>query len=302
MKQIIPIRGTRLHVEFSGPEDAPPVLFLHGGPGGSGAYEYMEFQRELLGQRVRLIALDQRGTLRSDAIGEDEPFGLQDLVDDIEALREALGLDRWTVLGHSFGGYLATRYALAHPEALDSLVLEAPSFDLGSTFRSNLRKAASLFAASGQTAHSEACLRLAASDLSAPELSEAMNEPLSHLNELWGDMFIHGADKDITNRVMDTIPFSKEDRSKGERQSKRLYEEGRLFESLIEHLARIHVPTLLVRGISDPITSDDMVEAFEKSVPNGELVVFANSGHVPYAEEADRYAEVVSSFILTHAK
>lgn len=302
MKQWLNIRCTRLHVEISGPEDAPPVLFLHGGPGGQGAYEYMEFQRDRLGRQMRLIALDQRGTLRSEALGEKEPLVLQDLIDDIEALRETLGLAHWTVLGHSFGGYLATRYALAHGERLDCLVLEAPSFDLGLTFRSNLRKAAGLFDNAGKGELRDACLALAASDLPTAELAQAQNEPLSQLGELWAEMFIHGSVKDITNRVMAAAPFEKELLSRAERQSEKLYAEGRLFESLIGQLDRIHVPTLLVRGVSDPILSDDQVQAFQEKVPHGQVVVFANSGHVPYAEEADRYAETVATFITQHAK
>ncbi|MGB8957019.1 MAG: alpha/beta hydrolase [Tumebacillaceae bacterium] len=301
MEQWFNIRGTRLHVEIAGPEDAPPVLFLHGGPGGQGAYEYMHFQRERLGSQMRLIALDQRGTLRSDALGEEEPLLLQDLIDDIEALRETLGLAHWTVLGHSFGGYLATRYALAHGNRLDCLVLEAPSFDLGLTFRSNLRKAAGLFANAGHGELRDACLALAASDLPTAELAQAQNEPLSQLGELWAEMFIHGADKDITNRVMAEAPFEKELLSRAGQQSKKLYAEGRLFESLLGHLDQIHVPTLLVRGASDPILSDDQVQAFQEKVPHGQIVVFANSGHVPYAEEADRYAETVTTFITQHA-
>lgn len=66
--QMISIRGKDLYVEAVGPEDAPALLFLHGGPGGTGSYEFMLSQRELLSQHVRLIALDQRGVLRSEAL------------------------------------------------------------------------------------------------------------------------------------------------------------------------------------------------------------------------------------------
>ncbi|WP_206918862.1 alpha/beta fold hydrolase [Alicyclobacillus suci] len=94
-----------LFIEDIGNKSAPPLLYLHGGP-GTGSYDFVMFQRELLADKVRLIAVDQRGVLRSPEFAESDEFGLYDLVEDIEKVRRSLGLFNWSVLGHSFGGYL----------------------------------------------------------------------------------------------------------------------------------------------------------------------------------------------------
>ncbi|MFD1675695.1 alpha/beta fold hydrolase [Alicyclobacillus fodiniaquatilis] len=76
-------------MEIHGHADAPPLLYLHGGPGES-CYEFMLHQTHRLSKKLRLIAIDQRGVWRSDAVEEDEPLSLQDLVEDCEALRKQL--------------------------------------------------------------------------------------------------------------------------------------------------------------------------------------------------------------------
>ncbi|MEU0567678.1 alpha/beta fold hydrolase [Nonomuraea sp. NPDC005983] len=101
---LIDVRGTRLHVDQRGAKDAPPLLYLHGGP-GSGSHDFMSFQGERLSERLRLVGVDQRGVQRSDPL--DGPVTEDDLIADFEALREVLGFERWSILGHSYGGRLA---------------------------------------------------------------------------------------------------------------------------------------------------------------------------------------------------
>jgi proline iminopeptidase len=81
--------GKQLYVEVLGPVTAPAVLYLHGGP-GTGAYDFTRHQGGRLSPVVRLVAMDQRGVLRSDPLGDTEAFGLEDLIEDCEAVRRAL--------------------------------------------------------------------------------------------------------------------------------------------------------------------------------------------------------------------
>ena len=102
--------GADLYVEQVGPADAPPVLFLHGGPGAS-AHAF----RELLGEDLepyRMVYLDQRGGGRSYA---DAAFDLDTLADDAAAVIEALRLPAVTTLAHGFGAAVAVRLAVRHP-------------------------------------------------------------------------------------------------------------------------------------------------------------------------------------------
>jgi len=102
--------GADLYLEQVGPADAPPVLFLHGGPGAS-AHAF----RELLGEDLeayRMIYLDQRGGGRSYA---DAAFDLDTLADDAAAVAEALRVPAVTTLAHGFGAAVAVRFAVRHP-------------------------------------------------------------------------------------------------------------------------------------------------------------------------------------------
>lgn len=105
--------GADLYVEQVGPADAPPVLFLHGGPGAS-AHAFREFLGEEL-ERYRMVYLDQRGGGRSYA---DAPFDLDTLADDVAAVAAALDLTAVTLLAHGFGAAVAARTATRHPQVV----------------------------------------------------------------------------------------------------------------------------------------------------------------------------------------
>lgn len=112
--------GHALYFAEYGCADAPAVLVLHGGP-GSGCHPSMTEWFDL--RRWRVVLLDQRGAGRSRAAERLRNNTTMDLVDDIERLRNALGIRRWTVVGGSWGACLALLYAGSHPEALSALVL-----------------------------------------------------------------------------------------------------------------------------------------------------------------------------------
>jgi len=109
-----------LYFEQSGNPSGKPVVFLHGGPGGGTDPKHRRFFDP---NHYRIILFDQRGC------GQSEPFAsLEDnttwhLVDDIEALRVHLGIDRWQVFGGSWGSTLGVAYAEAHPARVTELVL-----------------------------------------------------------------------------------------------------------------------------------------------------------------------------------
>jgi proline iminopeptidase len=120
--------GSSLYWETSGAPDGVPVLHLHGGPGGGlglGGY-----RRRADPSRHLIVGLDQRGCGRSTPWAIDDLSALDlnttsALIDDIEALRMRLGIDRWLVHGVSWGSTLALAYALDHPDRVLALVLVA---------------------------------------------------------------------------------------------------------------------------------------------------------------------------------
>lgn len=109
-----------IYYEECGNPDGIPVVFLHGGP-GSGCNPT---QRRFFDPNFyRIILLDQRGCGRSTPQGEVKDNTTEDLVNDIEALREHLHINKWHVFGGSWGSTLALTYALKFTSSVKSLIL-----------------------------------------------------------------------------------------------------------------------------------------------------------------------------------
>jgi proline iminopeptidase len=109
-----------LYVEECGSPGGLPVVVLHGGPGaGCEPYHRQFFDPEV----YRVVLFDQRGSGRSTPHAELSGNTTQDLVGDIERLREHLGIERWVVFGGSWGSTLALAYAQAHGDRILALIL-----------------------------------------------------------------------------------------------------------------------------------------------------------------------------------
>ncbi|MBE02445.1 prolyl aminopeptidase [Marinobacter lutaoensis] len=109
-----------LYIEESGNPDGLPVLVVHGGPGG-GCEDYQ--RRFFDAERFRIILMDQRGAGRSTPLAELAGNQTDKLVQDMETVRQFLGIDRWLLFGGSWGSTLSLVYAQAHPERVLGLVL-----------------------------------------------------------------------------------------------------------------------------------------------------------------------------------
>ncbi len=109
-----------LYLEESGNREGVPALFLHGGPGsGCEAYHRRFFDPN----RYRIILFDQRGCGRSVPHAELRDNSTQHLIDDMEKIRDHLGVSKWLLFGGSWGSTLALAYAEAHPDRVLGLVL-----------------------------------------------------------------------------------------------------------------------------------------------------------------------------------
>ncbi|WP_114392296.1 prolyl aminopeptidase [Oleisolibacter albus] len=109
-----------LYWEQCGNPDGVPVVFLHGGPGAGASPTHRRFFDPRF---YRIVILDQRGAGRSTPLGELRENTTETLVQDIETLREHLGVQRWLVFGGSWGSTLSLAYAQTHPERVTGLIL-----------------------------------------------------------------------------------------------------------------------------------------------------------------------------------
>ena len=109
-----------IYVEEAGNPRGIPVIFLHGGP-GSGCNE--NHRRYFNPKKYRVVLFDQRGCHRSKPAGETTNNSTSELLQDIERIREHLGIEKWLVFGGSWGATLGLLYAQAHPSRVLAMIL-----------------------------------------------------------------------------------------------------------------------------------------------------------------------------------
>ncbi|WP_257266490.1 prolyl aminopeptidase [Endozoicomonas sp. ONNA2] len=109
-----------IYIEQCGSQDGIPVLFVHGGP-GAGCSE--RDRRFFDPQKYRIILFDQRGCGRSRPHAELKQNTTAALIEDMELIRNSLGIEQWLVFGGSWGSTLALLYAQAHPKRVSGLVV-----------------------------------------------------------------------------------------------------------------------------------------------------------------------------------
>jgi proline iminopeptidase len=139
--------GNAVYWETCGNPDAKPAVVLHGGP-GSGCFDF--FRRFFDPDAYRIVLFDQRNCGRSTPHASEPSTDLTsnttaNLVDDIESLREHLGVERWLILGGSWGSTLALAYAEAHAARVSELILFGVTTGRHSEFDWSFRGGLALF-------------------------------------------------------------------------------------------------------------------------------------------------------------
>jgi proline iminopeptidase len=116
----VPSGDVTLHVRIAGNAEAGDVLItLHGGPGNSS--DYVVSLEQLASAKLAVLTYDQRGTGQSTE--PSEGYSMRNYMADLEAVRQTVGAESIHLLGHSWGGLVALRYAAAHPQRVRSIIL-----------------------------------------------------------------------------------------------------------------------------------------------------------------------------------
>jgi len=291
----IDVPGSTLFVDDRGSEDAPALLYAHGGPGQS-CYDFMQVQGDRLSEQLRLIGVDQRGILRSDPLAPGEKVDPRVIVDDYEAIRQALGIDSWTLLAASAGAGPGLDYAVERPEVVHTAVFDCPAWDRDLTERTRLPVAADLLEKYGDPETAARCRELAArtTPLGPDDDTQSL---LKALGEHYMEIYFH--DQAAAERF-DAIwsVFDEEDPQRSTAHQP-LTED--MYTSRLPMLRRLQVPTLLVRGEHDLVTAPQVVERYLADAPHARVHTVRGAGHFPSHERPDEYAEVVTEFVLEHS-
>jgi proline iminopeptidase len=269
--QRMPVRDTELF--FSSTGTGTPVLVMHGGLGID--HTYFRPWLDPLGDVAELTFYDHRGNGRSARPPLDD-VDHATWVADADALREQLGHEQVVLLGHSYGGFLALRYALAHPGRVGALVLvsTAATMQHWDRIHQNL-----------EDRRATPAQRRAFED--RPFADD--QDMLSTLQALL-PLYFHRPDPSLMATLGESLQVSAAACTAG----------GRCMADydVRADLARIDVPTLVLAGRHDFLLPPDITaEPLAAGVPDAELVVFENSGHFPFLEENDAFLRVVRRFL-----
>lgn len=274
----VPIEDTRLFVVERG--QGYPVLVLHGGPGLD--HHMFGDYPDPLTNSYRLILVDQRSQGRSDPTPKDT-WTLERMAGDVVSLAEAMGLDRYAVLGHSYGAMVALQSAVDFPgHAAQTIVSSGvPSARWLEQVEHHL-----------QTFEPAELRDQVASSWERETTVETEEQMASLLHDQWPFHFADPLDPRITEyeeRTSEAVYSPHVLRHFANQQYGGIEVENRLSD--------VTQYVLVLAGRHDRVCSVEAGEAIAKGIPHAELVVFENSGHMTFVEENDRYVAAVRGFL-----
>jgi L-proline amide hydrolase len=282
---MVPVPGGRIYVRVNGDLKGPrpPLLMAHGGPGGSHASNLQAIA--LSGDRA-VVLYDQLDCGRSDAPGDPANWTVPRFVAEIDPIRQALGLERLHVLGHSWGATLGLEYGALRPPGLASLILQGPLISTPVWIADAARLRATL------PAHVQAeltrCDNLPAD---GPGCEAATDIFYNHFNAIerrpaWAPAYRSGLPTGFNPHLYQALWGPNEFRSDG---ALKAYDGTPL-------LRRITAPTLILSGQFDNILPDT-ARRFARMIPRGETQVIPAAAHAIQNDQPQRWLTALDGWM-----
>ena len=291
------INNRELYYEDYKSISSPVALYIHGGPGGIGGLDFSKYQGERLAQRCRVIVPDQRGVWRSQGIKDDENIELEDLIEDFEELRRLLHIEKWSIICHSFGGYLSVLYENRYPDVIQSIIFENPSFDFALSEYEMCNQAIRWLKMNKKEKLSIFYKDVLSNSKNYRDVSQLLADIGNEMGLNADDIMWHGKNTDIIGALAKGSKDGKENWMRSINMRLKILSDGRLYHSVFLKTGNIQKPCLLLKGKKDPITCEKQIKMLNEHAQSCRIVNFINSGHWIHIEEADRYADIVSSFL-----
>lgn len=278
--RLVEVNGVALKVTSGG--SGEPLVVVHGGPGLGADYLIPHFAP--LADSYRLVFFDQRGC--GGSTGDEDPSAItvENLVADLEGLRQALDFDRMALIGQSFGALVAIRYAAEHPDRVTSLLLLEPAPG-SSEYLPEVQKRIQ------ERLSDEEKKELQALVASEPFKSRSPEAFARFMTIRFGAYY-----KDRAQMAHHHLGISTTDAVQKFFVSQAAL--GPFLMSFDVHplLAKISCPTLILHGDYDPIPTE-ACERLHKGIAGSKLVVFPDCGHFAHIEARDAYFKAVRDFL-----
>jgi proline iminopeptidase len=282
-----PLNGVRHWYKVAGPRMAstPPVVFLHGGPGGN-TYTFEQTAGRLMERTLPVVYFEQRGSGRSERPASGD-YSTETLVEDLEALRRHLGVSRLSIVTHSFGTAIGLSYAAKYPERVARMVIAGGLADAPRSCREGAERMARL--------HPELHAR------AFPKGADAVSD-----EQICARTFVPGrAGEEL--RAADMFPnpearqrFQAFEAASGLRNTGELsgyqFRHG-LLQWRFTGQARVTMPVLVIAGEQDWAAGPAAQRHLAGTLPNARLLVYPGVGHWMFVEAPERFARDVGLFL-----
>jgi proline iminopeptidase len=272
----IPIRDVALHVKVIG--HGYPLALMHGGPGAD-LYTLSSFNS--CADHFTLVFYDHRCNGRSKG-ADITSFTMENLTADADALRQALGFDKWAVLGHSFGGHVALEYALRYPQNLSHLLL----VDTGGDQRWAMENAPEELTRRG---FSPEIANLARRFLNGQIEPNEMRPSLMKLADAYNP---HTKPSQIPHLLLMGLQTRL-------RPEALIYAANHTLKgwTVMDRLGEIQAPTLVLAGREDFIFPPEHQRELVARIPDAHLVLIDRAGHNPHDEQRAETLKAVREFL-----
>lgn len=272
-----------------------PLMIVHGGPGVS--HDYLLPYLLPLARNNQLIFIDERGSGRSEKLEDTSQYTVENMVEDVENVRQALHLGKMSLLGHSYGGVLAQAYAFKYQQNLTHLIL-------GGTFYSTTEMN-KVLAEEKQSMPPEALAKLQALEKAGlfgkGKNWEKGRYPDEYAKLAWGDGYFPflyqrrpdpNYDPVAGNTTSSWDLYREMWGSDGE-----FVIDGNLKSvEYLDKLSGIHVPTLVICGDHDE-SNPRLSRTMHEKIPGSKLAIMPQSSHMAFVDQPNLYIETVADFL-----
>jgi proline iminopeptidase len=273
------INGVELWYKVAGQGDQ--VLFIQSPPQGFGVDLFVQTMKPLE-EEFKIVYYDSRGTGSSERNPDPETLNIGQVVQDIEALRVHLGIDKFALMGQSMGALVSLNYAQQYQDNLSHLILTNKGVGTPEDYTPTMM---------GELAQDEQYLDavMALGDIGAVSNDVEFTD--------WFRIVapIYFWNVDYSNEYMSSIPAGSDLLDLETFYSVSATEAQ--YQAVFDELASIQVPTLVVAGDRDVFISVEAAQNLADRLPDAELIVLEHTNHMPTADNPDSFFAKLTEFL-----
>ena len=272
-----------------------PLMIVHGGPGAS--HDYLMPYLLPLARGNKLIFIDERGSGRSEKLEDASQYTVENMVEDVESVRQALHLGKISLMGHSYGGVLAQAYAFKYQQNLTHLVL-------GGTFYST-SEMNKVLAEQKRSMPPEELAKLEALEkaglFNKGKDWEKGRYPDDYAKLAWGDgyfpyLYQRRPDPNYDPAAGNTSTSWDLYREMWGSDGEFVIDGNLKSVEYLDKLSSIHVPTLLICGDHDE-SNPRLSRTMHEKIAGSKLAIMPQSGHMAFVDQPNLYIKTVADFL-----